>query len=830
MRPISLEISAFGPYAGKVVIPMERLGEKGLYLITGDTGAGKTTIFDAITFALYGEASGKNRESNMFRSKYALPETPTEVSLVFLHAGKEYTVKRNPEYERIAKKGTGVTVQKLDAELTYPDGRIVTKVREVNQAVKDILGIDREQFSQIAMIAQGDFLKLILADTKERQAIFRELFQTGYYQILQEQFKAESGKLSQEWEQHKASIRQYVSGILCDEELLLNAEVEKAKANELTLTDTKAVLEQLLKDDEEKAERVQKQVGETDKALEKVNAKETLALTQQKNKRELERTKHSFAQKESAVREFVQIFAETKQKQEVYEATVLERIQSKKEQLQGLEHAGEQKERWLRRKAEVQNHKNALLQIQKQSKSYADLDRNYQNAQQKYVAQMEQSRLLQETYQTLQKAFLDAQAGVLASGLKEGKPCPVCGSTSHPKPCSEVVDAPTKEVVETAKKRAEQAQSGAVALSNSAAEIKGRLELQGKALRENIAQIFPDVTPGDIVISQYNDHIAQELVNASETLQSIQKEIEAEEEHLLKKENLQKQLKSQEETLAAQKEKAVIKLKELQEQHTLAQKELGQLEGICKQLQSQIEEAHEIDMDKVQQEKNAILMQRQNLLQQQKEIHTRETTNRSILNHIAEKETLIGALEEKLKWVRALSNTANGNLSGKEKVMLETYVQMTFFDRILQRANTRLMIMTGGQYELKRQMTAVNNRSQSGLELDVLDHYNGTIRSIKTLSGGESFQASLSLALGLSDEIQSSVGGIRLDTMFVDEGFGSLDEESLQKAIKALAGLADANRLVGIISHVEELKQKIDKQIVVTKSVTGGSSVDIITV
>ena len=178
--------------------------------------------------------------------------------------------------------------------------------------------------------------------------------------------------------------------------------------------------------------------------------------------------------------------------------------------------------------------------------------------------------------------------------------------------------------------------------------------------------------------------------------------------------------------------------------------------------------------------------------------------------------------------MRALSNTANGNIAGKEKIMLETYIQMTYFDRIIARANTRFLVMTSGQYELRRTREAANNRAQSGLELDVIDHYNGSTRSVRTLSGGESFKASLSLALGLSDEIQAASGGIKLDTMFVDEGFGSLDEESLAQAIKALMSISESERLVGIISHVGELKQKIDKQIVVTKTQSGGSMAKIV--
>ena len=217
MRPIQLNISAFGPYAGRVELDLNQLGEGGLYLITGDTGAGKTTIFDAITFALFGEASGSSREPDMLRSKYADSEIPTEVELTFEYAGRTYTVKRNPEYIRPAKRGTGMTVQKADAQLILPDGNVAVSPKAVNQKIKEILGVDRKQFSQIAMIAQGDFLKLLLADTKERQGIFREIFKTGYYQTLQDRLKAESGKLADQCTAARNSVSQYISGILCDE-------------------------------------------------------------------------------------------------------------------------------------------------------------------------------------------------------------------------------------------------------------------------------------------------------------------------------------------------------------------------------------------------------------------------------------------------------------------------------------------------------------------------------------------------------------------------------------------------------------------------------------
>ena len=233
-------------------------------------------------------------------------------------------------------------------------------------------------------------------------------------------------------------------------------------------------------------------------------------------------------------------------------------------------------------------------------------------------------------------------------------------------------------------------------------------------------------------------------------------------------------------------------------------------------------------MEVLQQKSDELTQQRAEISEAQKTIHTRLVTNQTALQNICEKATDLEQLEKQYQWLQALSDTVNGRLRDREKIALETYIQMTFFDRIIQRANLRLLVMSGGQYELKRRMEADNNRSQSGLELDVIDHYNGSERSVKSLSGGESFKASLSLALGLSDEVQSAAGGIRLDTMFVDEGFGSLDEESLAQAIRALTGLTEGKRLVGIISHVTELKEKIEKQIVVTKEKTGGSRVEIV--
>ena len=282
------------------------------------------------------------------------------------------------------------------------------------------------------------------------------------------------------------------------------------------------------------------------------------------------------------------------------------------------------------------------------------------------------------------------------------------------------------------------------------------------------------------------------------------------------------------EELAKTIERRKAALRNAEKAYTDSAGRVRELKAAIAGLEEQLSGGPEPDREGVTRQKAELTRQRKALEDRIKGIHAGLAANRSALAGIRDKAGELEALETRRVMVCDLSATANGTLSGKEKIMLETYVQTTYFDRIIDRANTRLMMMTGGQYELKRRIEAENQKSQSGLDLDVVDHYNGSERSVKSLSGGESFKASLSLALGLSDEIQSSSGGVRLDTMFVDEGFGSLDEESLDQAMKALTGLTEGNRLVGIISHVAELKNRIDRQIVVTKERSGGSKAQIV--
>lgn len=917
MRPIKLILSAFGPYAGRTVVEMDKLGTTGLYLITGDTGAGKTTIFDGITYGLYGEASGSSREPAMLRSKYADPATPTEVELTFSYRGKVYVVKRNPEYQRPSKRGDKLTTQKAEAQLTFPDGRVLTRRKEIDIAMNEIMGIDRNQFSQIAMIAQGDFLKLLLAPTEDRKKIFRQIFKTDKFQVLQERFKSESGNLGKQCEAARNSVNQYIQGILCDETDVLAPQVEEAKAGHLTLETTCRIIDQMLFKDKAIEKSLEREIVDIDEQLSLVNAaigkaeelqKTRKLLTAAEEKKEkttvilkdlsviLEEEKakqpeHVILDKEIAALEVAlpqydeldhkknklsqlarQLEEDTQLKNQ--KTAVLEMTISKIHKLKGeqaeLQNAGAQKEKLTYERKQAEEKKQAIELLEKSTDEYHNLVKKLKTAQSSYQAAADKAAALKESYDIQNKAYLDGQAGILAETLTEGSPCPVCGSVSHPCIAAKSDKAPEKAQLDQAKKDADQAQNLAEKASRRAGEIKGTTEEKELGLKDQITNLA-----GDLSIDAACEHFA-ELKQATEAqMEALHIQITQEQTRMKRKseldasipaeeknvEEMEKEIGSLKEKIASvqmensqidrqiqavseklrfnsknsaekqkdnlqnKKEKIKRDLEEAQKNHGQCEKVLLELKGKMQQMKEQLLDAPAIDLEQEKTRKEQMVQRKTEINAVNQSVHTRLSTNQSAKENIQAKAADLAALEARWTWVKGLSNTVNGTISGKEKIMLETYIQMHYFDRIIARANTRFMVMSDGQYELKRRRAAENNRSQSGLELDVIDHYNGTDRSVKTLSGGEAFKASLSLALGLSDEIQSSAGGIRLETMFVDEGFGTLDEDSLRQAIKALAGLAEGNRLVGIISHVSELKEKIDKQIIITKEKAGGSRV-----
>ena len=1104
MKPLKLTLSAFGPYAGETVIDFTQLGGQGLFLVTGDTGAGKTTIFDGITFALYGETSGGVREASMLRSKYAEPETPTYAEYIFEYKGAVYTVKRSPDYERPKTRGKGMTMQKGEALLTFSDGRApVTKLKEVNQAVTDLIGLDMKQFTQIAMIAQGDFRKLLLADTEERSNIFRKLFHTDIYKVIQEKLKFEAGGLDKAYKELLRSIRQYTEQVRYSVEDPLGQQWALMEKNgfEGNLEEGLEVLEQFLKADKDTLKALNKQIKENDAKLENMNqlfgkvhkeadakarkeklleereilfpqleqaqkdaenaAKEPEEIQQlifsiQKEKEKLDRYTNlekliSEIEDASVLIEKLKTDStalqnrqkETKavleEKQKEYQATdrtekekaetdfqkekidslyagvykncgnlefLLTKIMNLETQAKEMKTQSEQMKKELADLEEqivsggnLEARENSLImrlqQIQKmkdQQKRCQILEKEAESKKKAYLIASQKRTEIKEFLNRMEQAYLDAQAGVLAAGLQEGMPCPVCGSVHHPKLTQMPEKVPTEEQLKKQKMVAETAEQAASDSSVQAGEAAGLVQRSKEELTEGIksyvAQFLPEEKTEEILRNEITDSELRSFVKDQEShaqteLEEIQKQKKAQLDLQKKKEEFSRQLeqhakefqklqisiekrKSQQESIQEQLQnqldepifswlredtqqkmisdsglqqdqnsKAVYqqgsqevslllqqrrtaaewlkqqqdildqkrkdqtalleqrklletqiskvqteittltdrinqnqqqiaaeksRSEQMQKQRENMEKELGERtkEEILSQIQLQTRERKKLEthyktvtevkeaLEKRMTELNSVItslteqlkesanisieelnVQKENFTQQKKslsadrdEIHARLEINGDMYEKIRRQQTELLKTETRWKWMKSLSDTANGTITGKARIMLETYIQMQYFDRILARANIRLMTMSSGQYELVRRKENKSRVGKTGLELDVVDHYNGTVRSVKTLSGGETFQASLSLALGLSDEIQSSSGGIQLDTMFVDEGFGSLDEDALDQAIRALKDLSQGSRLVGIVSHVTELKERIDKKIIVTKKRT----------
>ncbi len=917
MRPLELTISAFGPYAEEVTLDMSALGKGGLYLITGDTGAGKTTIFDAITFALYGSASGEGRANDMLRSKYAPTTVPTYVKLSFSYGDKVYTIKRSPAYERPAKKGGGTVLQKAEVELTKPDGIVITKLSEAEREILDIMRIDRGQFMQISMIAQGAFLKLLHASTNERVEIFREIFKTGRYERLTDRLKSEASRLYNERKACEEKINIHFSGAKFPEESEHIALISRVLSLEETYEEGIRALSSAIDEDEllrskikEEQERISEEITdvvlcisneknriklieELDGIKADVKTKEMLLDASLKKresitalKGELEGLRVFIATLRAQLGEYdrLQLLDRTKEalnsslkdKQEALSneeslalsgARNIESYKRKKSELNSI----------IERDKEVQTRIRTLTDritkidgIKRVSESLLKTETELKREQEKLEAKLNVADSSRQRYNRLNDAYLLEQAGILAGQLKEGEPCPVCGSTSHPAPCAVSSYAPSEAELTSAKEESRRLESEASEISSACSLLLGKYNqerVQLEELKEKAREIvFNDIAELDglreALVGDLGKHILEEkqiedakaeLKTVAESLEYEQKdaekfkvniarlraEIESEQkslsdtvkerDELLLKLNFK--TKSEADSKVSESECRAVELENmllsLDEEQTNAELEYKSALNLSAQRERELSLMIPRDLEALETKRSALENKALELSAQAELVGARTINNRTARDGIVSLVSELSHLEDEYRQVKALSSAAGGdNLIGG-KMKLETYIQTTYFDSIINRANLRLLVMSDGRYELKRSLEA-NNQSQSGLELNVIDHYNGSLRSVKSLSGGESFMASLSLALGLSDEVQSEAGGIHLDTMFVDEGFGSLDSETLSLAIRALSGLADGNRLVGIISHVGELKERIDKQIVVTKQGSGSSTVKIL--
>lgn len=1068
MRPVKLIMSAFGSYAGKTEIDFTEI-PNGLFLITGDTGAGKTTIFDAITYALYDRTSGGTRDGNMMRSQYADEGTDTYVEYTFLYQKKEYKIRRNPEYLRLGKRkyadGSPRYVKETPkVELTLPDGSVFKgKKRETDQKISEIIGLDADQFTQISMIAQGDFLKLLLAESKERKKIFSRIFQTRFYYRIQEELKKQAVQLYVKLEQNLQEMKLEMGRVeypsyqneRVDIELGAEAQTEsgteeKGKEEELVkqwkviagqdipdrdrISETlKEIIEQGSRREracKKESERAQKVLEDKNRLLkeaellnqlfdsyervlsrleekvpekakykllrdqirlgrkaERVRVEEKGYLEEEKRLTELKAQERSLQKELQECRNLLQELTESQKeagKEKIEKETVLTekkvRIQDavlqykglneKKEELDKLakeiknclnqEKTTQEKNKILQNKYEeinrflkkhqnietdVNEFKNQKHLIKEKKQQYEELERQESRKEQlkesceraKEEADLEQKNYENAwtEYERKYRKFLNEQAGILALNLEEGEPCPVCGSREHPQIAALSDEAPTQVEVELAKserdKKEKARDTKAVKFRDCLAGYQAAEEIC-QTLRKNIEDAPEDMTGTDR--KKVIQNLQQMLVETEERLQELEQiaeqcktlkeeqeriadqaeELEAEKQKvsqyltdvklkhakiqaeyqatkeklpyetmgeaqkylveitdelervrnnyetvtidLTEKQKEEKELEGRKMTITAsvlqsqeelQKRKRCYEQvmtdqgfadeevyhskcmsgKELEEKEQWAeayQKELQELEANRKLLEQQLEGKERKDTEQIRQEIKEASKELEGIRKEYMGLHNSNERNREIRENLKRSFEKNSGLQKQYEIIGNLSKTANGNLSGSAKLDFETYIQRQYFRQIIRAANKRLIRMTSGEFILQcRDVEKLGSQGQAGLDLDVYHMATDTVRDVKTLSGGESFMAALSMALGLSDIVQNTAGAIHLDTMFIDEGFGSLDDTSRDQAIRVLNDLADKDRLVGIISHVNELKEQMDHKLVVKKTDKGSS-------
>lgn len=918
MRPLKITMSAFGPYAGEVTLDMQKLGKSGIYLITGDTGAGKTTVFDAISYALYGEASGNYRENTTLRSKYASADTPTFVELEFEYNNEIYKINRNPEYPRPNKRGEGFTKQSANAELVMPDGSVITKIKEVSAKVEEIIGINKNQFSQIAMIAQGDFRKLLNCETNERSKIFRKIFKTEPYHNIEIKLSSLFNELKRNREKEKSGIEQYINQLKCNENDTLSLELERAKSGDVLIEDVIKLVGEIINKDTLEYTKTQKNIESINEEIEKINsniklyenqeatkkayAKASAKLEELKTKRnECEKAyKSAEAQRkrlddltrkinlinskmpkydelkslENSINERAQSFEKSNNslKLKQQEITLLEKeIDEKSKALEEVKGADLLVQKLTVQKEEINKKAETLKELKTEIDRCKTEQKNLKNAQSFAKSALDEYGALENEYNQIYIAFFNEQAGIIADELKDGEPCPVCGSTSHPNLARKSENAPSQADVESAQNLVKKAQEKADKARNTASALKSRFDEISANVKSAAKKLFGT---DDNVFDDYNSNInalkkeydctlallktANEKFNLYQKLDKEIPKIQEKQKSLSDEISTLNTQKASDEAFISENTKRVTSIKsELDfESADLAKDKLKEYTNLSSDIKNAIEksknafddikseydtqkgkkaslenalkEFKEIDLASLNEKSLKLNEYKKDVDKTAKSLYSRIESNKLLVDDISEKRDILKGYDDKYVWLKALSETANGDISGKEKITLETFVQMTYFDSIIRKANIRLLTMSDGQYELVRRSDAETLKKNEGLALDVIDHFNASSRSVSTLSGGESFMASLCLALGLSDEIQSSNGGIKLDTMFVDEGFGSLDGEALDRALSALTSLSQGNRLVGIISHVDALRDRIDNKIVITKDRTIGSNAQII--
>ena len=875
MKPIQLVLSAFGPYVERTVIDFSALGEEGLFLIAGDTGAGKTTIFDAISFALYGEASGgkEKRKSKSFHSDYVSDQTETYVELTFRHRGETWWIRRNLEYQRPAKKKKDgmetTTRQAADAQMRNEDtGEEILRMDDVNRRVRELLGLTQDQFTQTVMIAQGDFLKILTASSDDRKKLFRDLFHTNLYVDLQSRLQEKNRACADE----QKALEQVIlsaEGKIDPEADFAEREILLSYCGQIQHTDALLALLARLIEQEKAAQeqaRAQKkeaadQIGALIAAVtegERVNRDfadweskraRLAALTAGQGEIDAQRAALAAARRAQQLETDEALMRRTRRDMDAQRAALSEAQAALEQAEKALPEAETRMKEAESRGGEI----HALLAQAKQMEDClpvlgeverlkAALDTQKRELQRLTEA----SSRAQAAYTAAQNSYYLSQAGLLARELKAGQPCPVCGSTAHPCPAQITPETVTRQALEQAAKRRETAEK---AQSDAATRLAAnRAALDEREDRLRALKIGADETQQRLAARIDAAHQAaadrqREIDAARSTYQALDKRKTAAQSAV---DAAQKQLAALEKDLRAQTEafeqKRAAHGFEDEASYRLAKRTNADIERLDREIRNYDEQkrtlaaqTHELedklsgrqrtDLAALQNRRAAALDRQAKAENAEKAMVRKLTLHESAEREIRQANAAIQKKRGKWQIIQELYTCCAGIAAGnpRAKLTFEAYVQQYYFRFVVAAANKRLTRLTDGMFTLRVMREAANRVSQSGLDLEVLDRSTGQARDVSTLSGGESFLASLALALGLSDAVQSQSGQIRMDAMFIDEGFGSLDENALRSSIDVLLELADGKRLIGIISHVQELEERIDKQIVVTKTPNGST-------
>lgn len=908
MKPQKLILSAFGSYAGETVIDFSGI-EHGIFLITGDTGAGKTTIFDAICYALYDRTSGGARESADMRSQYAGAQMPTFVEYTFAYGADTYVIKRNPKYTRRSKRkdkdgNYRETVEQPGVELTMPDGRVFPgKLKETNEKIIEIIGLDADQFTQIAMIAQGEFMKLLQASSNKRKEIFARIFDTKIYGQLQDELRRKTKGIYGELEDNRKYCEQELGSIrpLPDmqekieffsfqehdaEELLQRLEALLA-AGRTRESEQKARLEagqqqiEALSHALIEAKQINALWNQLEQAMEQQGKLEAAKPLMQEKERRLELDKRAAAVKieEEKYQAGRNAREESEKRLSLYQAA-LQELEAKRQTLQEQKETAfrlrqekepEYQQQILRMEASLacyEQEQELAHQQEKLERELAVLENTLSDNQERLSRT--QQELLEKhacagealkSYQQANDAFIAEQAGIMAAALQENMPCPVCGATAHPKKAMLSDRAVTQQQVERVKKSWQRQEEEERLCSERVIQLREELEGENQELlakRSSMEGIKAqhDQLKKQLVFAtkQEAQKTVQDLKTKLHRLQNQVKQAEEECQRISKEQaNVSGKIEAEieQKRRICEEEEALSKLfwealagqgfsDEAAYRNALCSKEQRELleqektayhekcvrnEETVKQLQLQVKNQEHRDTNLLSEELLLLQQERKQLEEDSKALYGINQRNEEAYQKLKKAFLKREQLKQQYQLYSGLDKTANGNLQGLAKLDFQTFIQRRFFEMIIHEANKRLIKMTSNQFILQcRSLDKLSNQGAVGLDLDVYSLINDRTRDVKTLSGGESFMAALAMALGMSDVIQNTAGRVKLETMFVDEGFGSLDDEARGEAIKILQELAGNKRLVGIISHVTELKEQIDCKLVVTKDEQGSKA------